>query len=57
MISNKIVKMEVYANGLDEFNTGHSVIKVKVMAQLAKFSPFTTIQTVKSYILFPTCML
>ena len=33
MISNKIVKMEVYANSLDEFNTGHSAIKVKVMAQ------------------------
>ena len=38
----KLEHIVVYENSLDEFDIGHCRIKVKV--------PFTTIQTVKSYI-------
>ena len=37
-------------NSSDEFNIGHCPIKVKVTARLENISPFTTIQTVISYI-------
>ena len=39
----------VYENSSDEFNIEHHQIKVKVTVGLQKFSPFTTIQTVRSY--------
>ena len=39
-----------FENYLDEFDIGHCPIKVKDMAWLWNFFPFTTIQTVKSYI-------
>ena len=37
----------VYENSSDEFDIEHHRIKVKVPVE--KFSPFTTIQTVRSY--------
>ena len=46
----KLYHKVVYENSSDEFDIGHCRIKVKVMARLWNFSPFTTIQTVKSYI-------
>ena len=39
----------VYENSSDEFDIEHHQIKVKVTVGLQKFSPFTTIQTVRSY--------
>ena len=39
----------VYENGLDEFDIELHRIKVKVTVGVQKFSPFTTIQTVRSY--------
>ena len=39
----------VYENSLDEFNIELHGIKVKVTVGVQKFSPFTTIQTVRSY--------
>ena len=39
----------VYENSSDVFYIGHCPIKVKVTAGLQKFSPFTTIQTIRSY--------
>ena len=39
----------VYENSLDEFDIELRRIKVKVTVGVQKFSPFTTIQTVRSY--------
>ena len=39
----------VYANSSDEFDIELHRIKVKVTVGVQKFSPFTTIQTVRSY--------
>ena len=39
----------VYENSSDEFNIELHRIKVKVTVGIQKFSPFTTIQTVRSY--------
>ena len=39
----------VYENSLDECDIEHHHIKVKVTVGPQKFSPFTTIQTVRSY--------
>ena len=39
----------VYANSSDEFDIELRWIKVKVTVDVQKFSPFTTIQTVRSY--------
>ena len=39
----------VYENSLDECNIEHCWIKVKVTVGVQKFSPFTTIQIVRSY--------
>ena len=39
----------VYENSSDEFNIELHRIKVKVTVGVQKFSPFTTIQTVRSY--------
>ena len=39
----------VYENSTDEFDIEHNRIKVKVTVGLQKYSPFTTIQTVRSY--------
>ena len=46
----KLENIVVYENCLDEFDIGHYPIKVKVTACLCNFSPFTTLQAVKSYI-------
>ena len=40
----------VYENSSDEFDIELHQIKVKVTVGVQKFSPFTTIQTVRSYI-------
>ena len=40
--------MVVYENRSEEFDIEHHRIKVKVTVGLQKFSPFTTIQTVRS---------
>ena len=45
----KLEYIEVYGNGSDEFNNELCRIKVKVTVGFQKFSPFTTIQTVRSY--------
>ena len=45
----KLEYIVVYENISDEFNIEHHRIKVKVTVGLQKFSPFTTIQTVRSY--------
>ena len=45
----KFEYMVVYENSSDEFDIEHHRIKVKVTVGLQKFSPFTTIQTVKFY--------
>ena len=45
----KLEYIVVYKNSSDEFNIEHHWIKVKVTVGLQKFSPFTTIQTVRSY--------
>ena len=39
----------VYENSSDEFDIELHQIKVKVTVSVQKFSPFTTIQTVRSY--------
>ena len=39
----------VYENSSDEFDIELRRIKVKVTVGVQKFSPFTTIQTVRSY--------
>ena len=39
----------VYENSSDEFDIELHRIKVKVTVSVQKFSPFTTIQTVRSY--------
>ena len=39
----------VCKNSSDKFNIEYHWIKVKVTVGLQKFSPFTTIQTVRSY--------
>ena len=44
----KFEYMVVYENSSDEFDIEHHRIKVKVTVGLQKFSPFTTIQTVRS---------
>ena len=41
--------MVVYENSSDEFDIELRRIKVKVTVGVQKFSPFTTIQTVRSY--------
>ena len=45
----KLEHILVYENSSDEFDIEHHQIKVKVTAGLQKFSPFTTIQTVRAY--------
>ena len=44
----KLEYIVVYENSLDQFDIEHHRIKVKVTVGLQKFSPFTTIQTVRS---------
>ena len=39
----------IYENSSDEFDIELRLIKVKVTVGVQKFSPFTTIQTVRSY--------
>ena len=39
----------IYENSSDEFDIGHYRIKVKVTAKVKTVSPFTTIQTFRSY--------
>ena len=39
----------VYEYSSDKFDIGHYGIKVKVTAGVKRFSPFTTIQTVRSH--------
>ena len=39
----------VYENNLDKFDVDHCQIKVKINVGLQMFSPFTNIQTVRSY--------
>ena len=46
----KLEYIVVHENSSDEFDIGLHWIKVKVTVSVQKFSPFTTIQTVKSYI-------
>ena len=46
--------MVAYENSSEEFNIGHCLIKVKVMAQLKICSPFTTIQLFSPISLFGT---
>ena len=41
--------IEVYENSSDEFNIEHHWIKVMVTVGLQTFSPFTTLQTVRSF--------
>ena len=45
----KLDNIVVYENSLDEFDIEHCRIKVKVTINEKNFSPFTTIQTVRSY--------
>ena len=45
----KLEYIVVYENSLEEFDFEHHCIKIKVTVVLQKFSPFTTIQTVRSY--------
>ena len=45
----KLEYIAVYNNNSDEFDIGLRRVKVKVTVGLQKFSPFTTIQTVRSY--------
>ena len=45
----KLEYVVAYENSLDEFDIEIHPIKVKVTVGLQKFSPFTTIQTVRSY--------
>ena len=45
----KLEYVVVYENSSDEFDIEHCQIKVKVTVGVQNFSPFTTIQTVRSY--------
>ena len=45
----KLEYIVVYENSSDELDIDYHPIKVKVTVGLQKFSPFTTIQTVRSY--------
>ena len=45
----KLEYIVVYENSSEEFDIEHHRVKVKVTVGLQKFSPFTTIQTVRSY--------
>ena len=45
----KLEYVVAYKNSSDKFDTEHCPIKVKVTVDLQIFSPFTTIQTVRSY--------
>ena len=45
----KLKYIVVYENSLDEFDIEHCRIKVKVTVGVQTFSPFTTVQTVRSY--------
>ena len=47
----KFEYIAVYENSSDEFDIGLRQIEVKVTVGVQNFSPFTTIQTVTSYIL------
>ena len=48
--NTKFEYIVVYENSSDEFDIGLRRIKDKVTVGVQKFSPFTTIQTVRSYI-------
>ena len=45
----KLEYIVLYENSSEEFDIEYHRIKVKVTVGLQKFSPFTTIQTVRSY--------
>ena len=45
----KLKYIVVYENSSDEFDIEHHRIKVKVTVGFQKFSPFTKIQTSRSY--------
>ena len=45
----KFEHIVVYENSSDEFDNEQCPIKVKVTVGVQKYSPFTTIQTVRSY--------
>ena len=45
----RLENVVVYENNLDELDNEHHRIKVKVTVGLQIFSPFTTVQTVRSY--------
>ena len=45
----KLEYIVVYENSSKEFDIEHCRIKVKVTVGIQKFSPFTTIQTDRSY--------
>ena len=47
--NTKLEYIVVYENSSEEFNIKLCRIKVKVTVGVQKFSPFTTIQTVRSY--------
>ena len=47
--NTKLEYIVVYKNSSDEFDIELRQIKVKVTVGVQKFSPFTTIQTVRSY--------
>ena len=47
--NTKLEYIVVYENSSDEFDIELCRIKVKVTVGVQKFSPFTTIQTVRSY--------
>ena len=47
--NTKLENIVVYENNSDEFDIELRQIKVKVTVGVQKFSPFTTIQTVRSY--------
>ena len=47
--NTKLEYIVVYENSSDEFDIELHRIKVKVTVGIQKFSPFTTIQTVRSY--------
>ena len=47
--NTKLEYFVVYENSSDEFDIELCQIKVKVMVGIQNFSPFTTIQTVRSY--------
>ena len=43
-VCTKAQKERVYENNSDKFDIGHSRTKVKVMARLQNFSPFSAVQ-------------